>query len=150
MDPKVAARIISVLPLTSLILSPLFGLIVDRIKLRALLSTIGILITLPAFLVLAATSITPIPSISAIGLAYSLVPAAIWPCIPLIIPEHMTGTAFGLLSALINTALTGIYYVVPMLSPFHQLLLFSGLAVLGTLLGLIWNILDHKAGRKVN
>ena len=150
MDPTIAARIISVLPLTSLFLSPLFGLIVDRIKLRALLSTVGILVTLPSFLVLATTSFTPIPSISAIGLAYSLVPAAIWPCIPLIVPEHMTATAFGLLSAFINTALTAIYYVVPLLSPFNQLLLFAGLAVVGTFFGVIWNVLDHNAGRIVN
>ncbi len=67
------------------------------------------MILVPAFLIVGLTQFTPIPTVLVIGVAFSLVPAAIWPCVPILIDEKYTGTAFGLLSVFINSALTGAY-----------------------------------------
>jgi hypothetical protein len=80
-----------------------------------------------AFFVMALTTWNPIPFIILIGLVFSLVPSAIWPCVPLIIDERGVGAAFGLLSSLINSSLVIMYYVQGMRL---FILLFLSLSVL--------------------
>lgn len=149
-----ASRLISVLPFTSLILSPIFGIVIDRIAWRAVLATLGILVMFPSFLVLAATYITPIPSIVAIGIAYSLVPSAIWPCVPLMIDERSMGTAFGFLSALINISLVVMYYVQGAINKYldtrTQVIVFAIVTIAGCVVGVFWNVVDARKGYLVN
>jgi MFS family permease len=47
----------------------------------------------------------PIPSMIALGAAFVLVPAAMWPSVPLVVEEKRVGTAFGLMTAIQNLGL---------------------------------------------
>jgi len=42
------------------------------------------------------------------GLAFSLVPAAMWPSIPFLVPERQLGTAYGVMGMLQNVGLWGV------------------------------------------
>jgi predicted MFS family arabinose efflux permease len=45
-----------------------------------------------------------------LGAAFVLVPACIWPSVPLIVDEHRVGTAFGLMTAIQNLGLATFPY----------------------------------------
>ncbi|HRR63119.1 MAG TPA: MFS transporter, partial [Paludibacteraceae bacterium] len=100
-DPNLAGLIPSVLPLGTLFLTPLFGNIYDRKGKGATIMIIGaaLLIIVHGFFSipffnhwLLAIIVTII-----LGIALSLVPSAMWPSVPKIIPERQLGTAYALI-----------------------------------------------------
>ena len=56
---------------------------------------LAVLLTLASHLILAVTLINPYVSIVTMGIGYSLLAAALWPMVALIVPVHRQGTAFG-------------------------------------------------------
>jgi hypothetical protein len=50
---------------------------------------------------------TPLGLVIMLGIHFSLIPAAIWPCIPLLVQETSQGVGFAIVSALMNASLTG-------------------------------------------
>jgi len=147
---ETAAFYISILPLTSFVLSPIFGFIIDKIARRVYFLCIGLAIMTPAFALLMTANWPPILSMVAIGLVFALVPAAIWPCLPLLIDERHTGTAFGILSGWINAGLTLVYYLQGNIpdqgTKATEVLLFASLSGIGFFLSIFWNILDWRMG----
>lgn len=90
----------------SMIFTPLLGLLVDKIGKRGAMMIIGSLMLVPAHLALGLTYIHPAIPMIMIGISFSLVPAALWPVIPIIIEERRLGTAFGLMTLVQNIGLT--------------------------------------------
>jgi MFS family permease len=86
-------------------LAPFAGNLVDRIGRRAGLMVLGSLLMIPAHLMLGLTSIPPAISMMVLGAAFVLVPACIWPCVPLMVDERRTGTAYGVMTAIQNVGL---------------------------------------------
>jgi len=78
---------------------------VDRIGRRASLMVLGALIMIPCYLVLGFTRIPPAFPMIALGAAFVLVPAAMWPSVPLIVEKNVTGTAFGVMTMIQNAGL---------------------------------------------
>jgi MFS family permease len=66
---------------------------------------VGSLMLIPAHLILGITHWNPIPSMVVLGAAFVLVPAAMWPSVPLVVEEKRVGTAFGLMTAIQNLGL---------------------------------------------
>ena len=95
----------SIIIAASMVLAPFAGNLVDRIGRRATLMVLGSLLIVPAHLLLGLTHISPILSMIVLGAAFVLVPACIWPSVPLIVDEHRVGTAFGLMTAIQNLGL---------------------------------------------
>jgi len=93
-----AAFLNGLLPLTAMIATPLFGLLVDYIGRRALLLTIGALLLIPSFLLIAYTHIPIWLPIALMGISFSLVPATLWPSVAYIVQEQRLGTAFALMT----------------------------------------------------
>jgi MFS family permease len=60
---------------------------------------------IPAHLMLGLTHWNPIPMMALLGVAFVLVPAAMWPSVPLVVEEKRVGTAFGLMTAIQNLGL---------------------------------------------
>jgi MFS family permease len=56
--------------------------------------------------------ITPIVPMIVLGLAFSLVPAAMWPSIPFLVPQRQLGTAYGIMGMLQNVGLWGVPVVI--------------------------------------
>jgi MFS family permease len=96
----------SVIILASMIGTPLFGIYIDRKGKRATLMILGSLMIVPVYLVMAYAPIDPRWMTAIMGVAFSLVPAAMWPSVALIVEEKKLGTAYGLMTMIQNIGLT--------------------------------------------
>jgi MFS family permease len=95
----------SIVIAASMVLAPFAGNLVDRVGRRASLMVVGSLLIVPAHLLLGLTRISPVLSMIVLGAAFVLVPACIWPSVPLIVDARRVGTAFGLMTAIQNLGL---------------------------------------------
>ncbi len=111
-DPSLAGTIPSLLPLGTLFLTPLFGNVYDRIGKGATLMIIG------AVMLIGVHFLFALPLLNVwwfatlimicLGIAFSLVPSAMWPSVPKIIPENQLGTAYALIFWVQNWGLMGV------------------------------------------
>jgi MFS family permease len=137
----------SLLTLAAMILTPLFGLLSDKIGKRSLLMMFGSLLIIPVYLIMGyvvhavklpqsvinlfsssqestgfisgvvyfgnmiATLFTYFPNIAIpmviMGIAFSLIPAIMWPSVALIVDHSKLGTAYGLMTMIQNMGLAG-------------------------------------------
>ncbi len=137
----------SLLTLSAMILTPLFGLLSDKIGKRSLLMMFGSLLIIPVYLVMAyvvrtvalppsvvtifsasdqstgfiggviyfgtlvGTLFSYFPNIAIpmviMGIAFSLIPAIMWPSVALIVDNSKLGTAYGLMTMIQNIGLAG-------------------------------------------
>ncbi len=88
----------SVLPLSAMFATPLFGLVADRIGRRSLLMAAGSLLLFPAFLVMGYTDVSLFVPIAMLGVSFSLIPAVMWPAVAYIIAERRLGSAYALMT----------------------------------------------------
>lgn len=100
-----AGGITSIIIFASMILAPFAGQLVDKVGKRATLMIIGSLLMIPAHLAMGLTHIYPVLPMILLGAAFVLVPAAMWPSVPLIVPKERVGTAFGLMTTIQNIGL---------------------------------------------
>jgi MFS family permease len=106
--PQTAALLVGMLPFFSMIGTPLFGLLADRIARRSLLMIFGSLLLVPVYLMLAYADVPPVVSMSMMGVAFSLVPAVMWPCIAYVVEPRRLGFAYGLMDAVQQAGLFGV------------------------------------------
>ena len=96
-----AGWMVSMLPFSTVIFAPLFGLLVDRKGHGTRWMVLGSVLALTAHLLLAyAPAGVPFWGYLAmvfLGFGYSLVPAALWPSVPKIVPDKVLGTTFALI-----------------------------------------------------
>lgn len=111
-DPELAGIIPSLLPLGTLFLTPFFGNLYDHKGKGATIMLIGALMLIGVHVLFAlpllnywwfATIIMIV-----LGVAFSLVPSAMWPSVPKIIPEKQLGTAYALIFWVQNWGLMGV------------------------------------------
>lgn len=95
-----AGGISSIIIFASMMLAPFAGRFVDKIGKRATLMIIGSLLMIPSHLVMGITKINPVYPMVVLGAAFVLVPAAMWPSVPLIVRKERVGTAFGLMTSI--------------------------------------------------
>jgi MFS family permease len=95
---ELAGFLNSVLPLSAMVATPLFGLLVDRIGRRALMMMFGVLLLLPSFLLMGYTTLSLYLPIAMIGVAFSLIPAVMWPAVAYIVHERRLGSAYALMT----------------------------------------------------
>ncbi|MDD3280520.1 MAG: MFS transporter [Bacteroidales bacterium] len=107
-----AGLIPALLPFGTIILTPFFGNIYDRKGKGATIMIIGslILIFVHSMFSLPFLNQTGIAIILVIllGIGFSLVPSAMWPSVPKIIPEKQLGTAYSLIFWVQNWGLMGV------------------------------------------
>jgi len=99
-------RYTSMIFTASMIFTPLLGLLVDKIGKRGIMLIFGSLLLIPAHSILGLTYIHPVIPMIMIGVSFSLVPAALWPIIPIMVEERRLGTAFGMMTCIQNIGLT--------------------------------------------
>lgn len=97
----------SMLTLFAMIATPLFGLWVDRIGKRALLMMFGSLLLIPVYLMMAYTQVNLYVPMALMGVAFSLIPAVMWPSVAYIVDQSKLGTAYGLMTMIQNIGLFG-------------------------------------------
>lgn len=95
----------SIITLFSMIFTPLFGLWVDRVGRRSLFMMFGSLLLVPVYLMMAYSSLDLWVPMAVMGVAFSLVPAVMWPSVAYLVPETKLGTAYGLMTMIQNIGL---------------------------------------------
>jgi MFS family permease len=93
-----AGRLNSLLPLAAMIATPLFGLLVDRVGKRAWFMMFGSLLLMPVYLMMAYSNISLYVPVALMGIAFSLIPAVMWPSVAYIVHESRLGTAYALMT----------------------------------------------------
>ncbi|MGQ1908403.1 MFS transporter [Marinifilum sp. RC60d5] len=171
LDQEVAGSIPGLLPLGTLFLTPIFGGIYDKLGKGATIMIIG------AVLILFVHSIFSLPILNywyvavaltiILGIALSLVPSAMWPSVPKIIPEEQLGTAFSLIFWIQNWGLMGIPLLIgyvldqsnpqvalakangteiPLYDYTNPMLIFTGLGFLAIIVGFLLKREDKLKG----
>jgi len=128
---EVGGNLSSLLTLAAMVFTPLFGLMADKIGKRSLLMMFGSLLIIPVYLMMAfkfgrpdvmapsdfinininffdihaAIPIYLLLPMSMMGIAFSLVPAVMWPSVAIIIESNKLGTAYGLMTMIQNIGL---------------------------------------------
>ncbi|MDR3366341.1 MAG: MFS transporter [Prevotellaceae bacterium] len=111
-----AGLIPGLLPFGTILLTPFFGGIYDKKGRGATIMIIG------ALMLVGIHTLFSIPGINSwiyavslmvlLGIAFSLVPSAMWPSVPKIIPEKQLGTAYALIFWVQNIGLMGVPYLI--------------------------------------
>lgn len=111
-----AGAVPSLLPLGTLFMTPLFGIFIDRKGYALKLMILGSLMLVAVHLLFAVPSLhqqwVAIVLTILMGVAFSLVPAAMWPTLARIIPEQRLGSAYAFTFWLQNVGLMGIPYLI--------------------------------------
>ena len=111
-EQSLAGAIPALLPFGNILLTPLFGGIYDKKGKGASIMILGslILIFVHAMFSLPIINnwIIAIVLILLLGIGFSLVPSAMWPSVPKIIPEKQLGTAYALIFWVQNWGLMGV------------------------------------------
>ena len=97
----IATVLLAMIPFFTILFTPLFGALVDKVGKATLWMIVGSALVLVSHLII---TFAPqgVPayayvSIALLGIGYSLVPSAMWPSVPKIIPEKNLGTAYSLI-----------------------------------------------------
>ncbi len=159
-DESVAGSIPSMLPYGTIVLTPLFGFIYDRIGKGATLMIIGsVLLTL-----VHATFALPVNNVAlaitlmvVLGVAFGLVPSAMWPSVPKIIPMQVLGTAYALIFYIQNIGLSMVPIWIGkvnqantdasgMIDYTHTMAIFAAFGVVSIVISLLLWAEDKKKG----
>lgn len=109
---NLAGIIPSLLPFGTILLTPIFGNMYDRKGKGASIMMLGSAMIIAVHLLFALPFVTwwvlAIILILLLGIAFSLVPSAMWPSVPKIIPENKLGTAYALIFWIQNWGLMGV------------------------------------------
>ena len=100
LDGDLASLMVSLLPFSTMIFTPIFGLLIDRKGKASRFMILGSFLLLISHLIIAfapGTQFFGYAGIAILGIAYALVPAAMWPSVPKIIPDKNLGTAYSLI-----------------------------------------------------
>ncbi|MBN2183770.1 MAG: MFS transporter [Candidatus Krumholzibacteriota bacterium] len=95
----------SYIMLASMVFTPIMGFLVDKLGHRGKIMFVGSLLIVPAHLLLGLTHLPPYISFILLGVSFSLVPAAMWPAVPILVREKFLGTAYGLIAWIQNVGL---------------------------------------------
>jgi len=124
--------LVGMLTLFTMFGTPIFGLFVDKLGKRALLMMLGSLLLIPVYLMMAyvrsssyvtvylpssadghfsfvAHHLPPILllTMAMMGIAFSLIPAVMWPSVAYLVDQSKLGTAYGLMTMIQNIGLAG-------------------------------------------
>lgn len=104
-----ASYIPSLLPFGTLFLTPFFGNLYDRKGKGASIMILGAVLLIIVHVILFIPGLTypglAIFAVILLGIGFSLVPSAMWPSVPKIIPESLLGTAYALIFWIQNIGL---------------------------------------------
>ena len=107
-EPSLAGNIPAILPYTSIVLTPLFGGMYDKIGKGATIMIIGTVMLTVVLMVFALplnSSVLAVSLMLILGIAFSLLPSVLWPAVPKIVPMKQLGTAYSIIYYIQNIGL---------------------------------------------
>ncbi len=144
----------SIVILASMLCAPFAGRLVDRIGRRASLMVAGAVLMVVAHLTLGLTHLPPAAPMGVLGAAFVLVPASMWPSVPLLVDKQRVGTAFGLMTAIQNVGLMAFPWLNGQLRDLTHgyaasQVLFASLGTVGLACALLLLRADRRAGGRL-
>jgi len=139
----------------SMIFTPLFGFLVDKFGKRGTMMIIGSLLLVPAHASLGLTYLHPAVAMGMLGISFSLVPAALWPTIPLIVEDRRLGTAFGLMTVLQNVGMAVVPWLAGKITDLSggdytfSLIMFASLGFVGLIFASLLRIFEKKEDLRI-
>ena len=100
LDASTASVMISMIAFAPVLFTPLFGALVDKVGKATTWMITGAVLVFCAHMIICFAPSLPFYgylSIVFLGIGYSLVPSAMWPTVPKIIPEKNLGTAYSMI-----------------------------------------------------
>ncbi len=125
----------------SMIFTPLFGMLVDKIGRRATLMVAGTVLLVPNYLLLLQTGISPWIPMVLMGISFSLIPAVMWPSVAYLAPASKYGSALGIMTMCQQVGMMLVPWVVGKVNThfvtdtsanyFPMMAIFTGLVAVG-------------------
>ena len=112
---QTASMMVSMIPFFTVVFTPLFGSLVDKIGKATTWMITGSVMIFVAHIIIAfapGEAIFGYLGIAILGVGYSLVPAAMWPSVPKIVPEKNLGTAYSLIYWIQNMGMMAVPIIV--------------------------------------
>lgn len=153
-----SGQVTSLLPIGTAFFTPLFGFLIDKYGRSASAMIIGSLIVLAVHLTFAFTMVSPYVPVIFLGIAFSLVPAAMWPSMVRLVKESRIGTAYGIMYSVQNLGLWGIPLLAgiildstnpgnPEVADYTMtMIMFAALGLLGLVFSLLLKFDDKRKG----
>lgn len=153
-DTDIAGFFSSIAPFGTILMTPLFGLVNDRYGKGVTLVITGALMLAAVhfgFAMPLHSSTIAITLMVVLSIGYSLAPAALWPCVPKIIPLKCLGTAYSMIFFIQNFGRA----IIPMCvgkanetdPSYTTSMLFFGFTALGaTIVAITMYFVDRKKG----
>jgi len=117
---RLAGSLNSILPASAMVATPLFGLLADKVGRRATFMVVGSFLMMPVYLMMVYTNVPLIIPVAMLGIAFSLVPAMMWPSVAYIVDEHRLGTAYALMGLVQQVGFAIFNYAVGQANEFHH------------------------------
>lgn len=162
-DESMAGLIPAMLPMGTIVLTPLFGTIYDRIGKGATLMIIGSSMMLAVHVLFALpilnTGVFAVAIMVLLGIAFSLVPSAMWPSVPKIIPMKQLGSAYAIIFYIQNIGLSLVPIMIgnvlqantttapdgtKVIDFTEAMWIFAGFGAVAVLLAVVLRLLDAK------
>jgi len=99
--------LVSILTAFTMFGTPVFGWFADRFGRRATLMMLGSTLLIPVYLMMVYTNVSLYVPMAMMGVAFSLIPALMWPSVAYIVDQSKLGTAYGLMTMIQNIGLAG-------------------------------------------
>ncbi len=161
-DDSLAGTMVAMIPFFTIVFTPLFGALVDKTGKASLWMIAGSAAVLAGHAVIAfaplGVSFFGYLGIGLLGMGYSLVPSAMWPSVPKIVPEKNLGTAYSLIYWIQNVGLFFVPKIVgrifnkPQLSDLeavaHVEWLFLSLGCFAVLVAVAFRMANRQKGRQ--
>ena len=100
-DLDIATFLLAMIPFFTILFTPLFGALVDKVGKATVWMIVGSAMVLVSHLIITfapqGVQAYAYIAIALLGTGYSLVPSAMWPSVPKIVPEKNLGTAYSLI-----------------------------------------------------
>jgi MFS family permease len=105
-------KVTSLIPLGTILFTPIFGRMIDKKGKAASVMIVGSLLLIFAHLSLSVVQSVAIGYLGllALGVAFSLVPAAMWPSVAKIVAENRLGTAYATMFTIQNYGLSAFFW----------------------------------------
>ncbi len=157
-----SGEIAAMMPLGTMFFTPLFGFLVDKYGKAASLMIYGSLILTAVHLCFAFTNISPYVLMVVLGIAFSLVPASMWPSVAKMVDEKRIGTAYGFMFSVQNLGLWAFPILAGMILDgtniegaksidyTYTMIMFSCLGIIGFIFALLLKREDKVSGYGLN
>ena len=154
---KRAGMFASLLPLSAMVATPLLGLLSDKIGKRATLMMFASMLLVPVYLLMGYTNISLFVPLCMMGVAFSVIPAVMWPSVAYLVDQNRLGTAYALMTLIEQIGFFVLNLLIGKANDYQHaglnnpqgyrlgLLVFTGISVMGFMFATLLRIRETGA-----